>query len=75
MNRKAGSKTFKPKSRSRSVSSQQNKNEESDPEAVIPPTASTYQESAQALSQPAVSQVNIFRVSLSTHHLPTRYRV
>ena len=70
-NRKTGSRTFKSRSRSHSVSSQQNKNDESDPEAVIPPTASTHRETLQEPSQ-SVSQVNIFRSFLSTHHLPTR---
>ena len=54
------------------MSSQKKKNEESDPEAVVPPTASTHRESLQALSQPTDSQVNIFRASLLTHHLPIR---
>ena len=71
----AGEGLTSQRSQSRSVSSQQNKNEESDIEAVIPPTASTHRESLQALSQPAVAQVNIFQASISTHHLPTRQRV
>ena len=70
-NRKTGSRTFKSRSRSRSVSNRQNKNDESDPEAVIPPTASTHRETLQDSSQPD-SQVNIFRSFLSIHHLPTR---
>lgn len=64
-NRKTGSRTFKSRSRSHSASSQRNKNDESDPDAIIPPTASTHRENLQESSQP-VSQVNIFRSFLST---------
>ena len=67
---KTGSRTSKSRSRSRSVASQRNKNDESD-EAVIPPTASTHRETLQESSQP-VSQVNVFHSFLSTHYLPTR---
>ena len=63
-NQKTGSRTFKSRSRSRSVSSHRNKNDKSDPDVVIPPTASTHPEILQESSQ-SVSQVNIFRSFLS----------